>query len=56
MTFEQRLEVVEGANYMGIWGDYSSQRIKCRRPGRVEEQQGGQCGWNEMSQEEARRK
>lgn len=40
--------------YLG--GDHSSQRIKCRRPGRVVEQQGGQCGWNEMSQEEARRK
>lgn len=41
----------------GYWGgDHRSQRIKCKEPGRLEEQLGGQCGWNEMSQGKARRK
>jgi len=38
-----------------LGGDHSSQRIKCKGPGRFEEQQGGQCGWDEMSREEAMR-
>lgn len=56
MTFEQRLEVVEGASYMVFGRRSLPRRINCKGPGRFEEEQGGQCGWNGMSQEEARRK